>query len=279
MINRCYLEITNICNMSCSFCHGTKRPPKYLSMEDFLYIISCIKGRIKYLYFHVLGEPLLHNNLDEFIKIAKENGLLPIITTNGTLIKERYNELLLNNPYKINISLHSLEANSINDYNDYLDTIINFIKDVSKKGTLINLRLWNEGGLNSNNSIILNKLHSSFSDEFIECYNGYKIADNIYLDYGKLFKWPDINLDEYDSDVFCYGLRDQIGILVDGTVVPCCLDAEGTINLGNIFNSSFDEIISSNRFKKIYDGFTNHKAVEELCKKCGYANETKKFRS
>ena len=279
MIKKCYLEITNICNMSCSFCHGTKRPPKSLTMEDFSYILDKLKGNIKYLYFHLLGEPLLHKDLGEFIKLTKESGILPIITTNGTLISERFNDLITNNPYKINISLHSLEANNINDYESYFDTLISFIKEISEKGTLINLRFWNEGGLNRNNETLLAKLKNAFNTEFIECYNGYKITKNIYIDIASKFDWPDIDGSEYDNKVFCYGMRDQIGILVDGTVVPCCLDAEGIINLGNIFDSSLDEIINSKRAKAIYDGFTNHTAVEALCKKCGYANETKKYRN
>lgn len=279
MIKKCYLEITNICNMSCSFCHGTKRPPKSLTMEDFSYILNKLKGNIKYLYYHLLGEPLLHKDLGEFIKLTKESGILPIITTNGTLIDERYDDLIKNNPYKINISLHSLEANNRDDYDKYLDIVINFIKEISNKGTLINLRLWNEGGLNSNNNLIFKKLKEAFNSVFIECCNGYKITKNIYIDIASKFDWPDIDNSEFNGNVFCYALRDQIGILVDGTVVPCCLDAEGIMSLGNIYNNFLDEIINSKRAKAIYDGFSNHHAVESLCKKCGYANETKKYRN
>lgn len=265
--------------MSCSFCHGTKRPPKSLTMEDFSYILNKLKGNIKYLYYHLLGEPLLHKDLGEFIKLTKESGILPIITTNGTLIDLRYDDLIKNNPYKINISLHSIEANDRDDYDKYLDIVITFIKEISLKGTLINLRLWNEGGLNSNNNLIFKKLKDAFNSEFIECYNGYKMTKNIYIDIASKFDWPDIDNSEFEGSVFCYALRDQIGILVDGTVVPCCLDADGIMSLGNIYDNSLNEIINSKRAKSIYDGFSNHQAVESLCKKCGYANETKKYRN
>ena len=279
MINRTYLEITNVCNMSCSFCHGTKRNPGFLDKTTFCYILDKLKGHTKYLYFHLMGEPLLHKDLGYFITYSKDKGFVPIITTNGVLIKEKYNELLDNNPYKINISMHSLEANRVNDYEEYLDNIIRLSKDISDKGTLVNLRLWNDGGLNKNNELILNKLKEAFKSDFIECYNGYKMRDRIFIDYGEKFDWPDLSTKEYDNDMFCYALRDQIGILVDGSVVPCCLDSDGIMTLGNILKEDLDDILNSKKAKDIYDYFSNHKAKEELCKHCGYINETKKYRN
>ena len=90
------------------------------------------------------------------------------------------------------------------------------------------------------------------------------------------FEWPDIQIDSLGEEVFCHGLRNQIGILVDGTVVPCCLDSEGNINLGNIFEKSLKDIVEDKRARDIYDGFSRRRAVEELCKKCGYATRFKK---
>ena len=85
------------------------------------------------------------------------------------------------------------------------------------------------------------------------------------------FEWPNDKREAAKGETFCYGLRDQVGILVDGTVVPCCLDGEGQIALGNLFNQPFEEIITSERSKRIYDGFSNRQAVEKLCQSCTYA--------
>ena len=74
----------------------------------------------------------------------------------------------------------------------------------------------------------------------------------------------------------CYGLRRQLGILVDGTVVPCCLDQDGIINLGNIFNEDLENIVSSDRAKEIVTNFRNNKLKEDLCKRCGYIKKFKK---
>ncbi|MBM6838945.1 SPASM domain-containing protein, partial [Clostridium saudiense] len=143
------------------------------------------------------------------------------------------------------------------------------------------IRLWNMDteelkACNSLNNNILKILEKELNIEFslgerLQEKPGIKVRKNLYVNMAEKFEWPNINLANEEVEVFCYGLRDQIGILVDGTVVPCCLDSEGNIPLGNIFNTSLGEIISSNRAKNIYDGFSNRKAVEELCKRCGYA--------
>ena len=72
---------------------------------------------------------------------------------------------------------------------------------------------------------------------------------------------------------YCYGLKDQLAILVDGTVVPCCLDDEGSMKLGNIFEQSLDDIINGERARRIIEGFQKRIAVEELCQKCSYKNQ------
>ena len=70
---------------------------------------------------------------------------------------------------------------------------------------------------------------------------------------------------------FCYGMLDHVGVLADGTVVPCCLDADGEITLGNIFESDLSEILASPRARAIADGFKHHQKVEPLCRRCGYS--------
>ena len=136
------------------------------------------------------------------------------------------------------------------------------------------LRLWNLGS-GADNSETLERLHAAFPDEWVDLRGGssQRLATRIFLEWGERFDWPDPNLSECDpdTDLFCYGLRDQIGILADGTVVPCCLDADANLALGNLFESDLDEILASPRAKAIYDGFTRRRAAESLCRKCGYA--------
>ena len=132
-------------------------------------------------------------------------------------------------------------------------------------------RLWNEGGQNEMNQKILEQLHEAFPEKWIHGRRGTAIGDRIFLEPGEKFDWPDLAAPERTGPFFCYGLRDQLGILADGTAVPCCLDHEGDIPLGNVFEADLADILSTPRARAIYDGFSNGQAAEALCKRCGYA--------
>ena len=114
-------------------------------------------------------------------------------------------------------------------------------------------------------------MHRYFPVPWAEERRGTRVGNKTYLEYGDKFDWPDLSAPDTGDRGFCYGLRDQIGILCDGTVVPCCLDHEGDIALGNLFRQDMDEILDSPRAKAIYNGFSRKKAVEALCRRCGYA--------
>lgn len=274
MLDRIYLEITNICNLDCSFCHKTSRQKRLMSREEFDLLLGKIEGKARYLFFHLMGEPTLHPLLPEFIEAAKGKGFLPAVTTNGSLLTEKGETLLASLPYKISISLHAPEANPAFSSAGYLESCVGFAKKAAERGCIIALRLWNLGS-GADNSQILDCLHTSFPGQWRDIRGGssQRLDARIFLEWGERFEWPDPSLKECDPDanLFCYGLRDQIGILADGTVVPCCLDADANLALGNLFSSELDEILASPRAKAIYDGFSRRRARESLCRKCGYA--------
>lgn len=277
MPNKAFLEITNACNLNCSFCHKTKRDIKYISKEEFLIAAQKVRSFADYLYFHLMGEPLLHPDLAEFFKIAYELKFKVILTTNGTLLKKR-EDILLNSPslFKVSISLHSFEANEMGmDIDTYLKDCFEFCSKASEKGVISVMRLWNSGGKDKLNNHILESMHSFFKGEWKEIYSGYKIKEKVFLEWGEKFDWPDIDSEEISGNISCYGLRDQIGILSNGTVVPCCLDSDGVINLGNIFTDNLEDILNSERAKNLKESFIKRKVCEELCRKCGYANKKK----
>ena len=226
-----------------------------------------------------MGEPTLHPMLPSFIKSAKDKGFLPAITTNGSLLSNCKDEIINARPYKVSISLHAPESNAAFSVDGYFDTCINFARDIAEMGTFVALRLWNLGS-GADNSDIISKLHEAFPGEWRDIRGGssQRLSERIFLEWGERFEWPDPSLPECspDEDRFCYGLRDQIGILADGTVVPCCLDADANLELGNLFDSMLDEILSSPRAKAIYDGFSRRRAVESLCRKCGYSKRFSK---
>lgn len=274
MLDKVYLEITNICNLDCSFCHKTARAKRLMSESEFEALTDKLRGKAKFLYFHLMGEPILHPLLPKFIEVAKAKGFLPMITTNGSLLGERGGALLEALPYKVSISLHAPEANPAFEGEGYLDACISFAKAAAERGCIVALRLWNLGS-GADNSPILERLRAEFPNEWGDVRGGssQRLSPRLFLEWGERFEWPDPSLPECGGGegLFCYGLRDQIGVLVDGTVVPCCLDADGNLALGNLFESELDEILGSPRARNIYIGFSRHQAVEELCRRCGYA--------
>lgn len=279
MIARCYLEITNICNLDCIFCPKTGREKRSLTLEEFDLLTSRLQGRIKFLYFHLMGEPMLHRLLPRFVSMSRERGFIPVLTTNGTLLARSGRQLLDAHPHKVQISLHSHEGNGLENPRRYMDEVMRFSTEAAQRGIIVVLRLWNEGGYDRENE----QLHSLMAEyvprPWQQRYDGWKLAENLYLEYDGMFEWPDSRHDDYPGEeVFCYALRNQIGVLVDGSVVPCCLDHDGEVVLGNLFTQSLDEILQSPRARALYDGFSRHRAVEPLCRKCGYAAVAKRFR-
>ena len=281
MYSRVYVEITNTCNMHCSFCHGTSRQSKSMTLGEFARIIGNLKGITEYLYLHVLGEPLTHPMLPTFIEYATKSGFKVAITTNGTLLDKLGDALILCKTYKVNISLHSFEKISAPEkHKAYIKSCLEFADKASQSGILCVLRLWNrEENQNEDqkalNDITLQLIKERFSNEWAFGTRGARIRNKLHLEYGDRFEWPDSNRELLGDKVFCHGLSDHFGILSDGTVIPCCLDADGAISLGNIFESDIRSILSSERAIAIKQGFSEKKAVEELCKRCPYARRFK----
>ena len=276
MIDKAYLEITNICNLSCSFCHGTKRVRRMLSDAEFEQLTDALAGHIKFLYFHLMGEPLLHPRFPHFVRRAWEKGFYPILTTNGSLLAKCGQTVLENLPYKISISLHAPAANAAFADPAYFDTCIDFAKQAAAKGCISVLRLWNVGGEGAEeNGKILEKLHTAFPGEWPPSHReSVRLCrDKVFLEWGEHFEWPDPAAPEapLDANIFCHALRGQVGVLCDGSVVPCCLDADGNLTLGNLLEQPLEEILNTPRAKAIYEGFTVHRAAEELCRRCDYA--------
>ncbi len=271
MYSKVYVEITNICNMSCSFCHGHSRAPRRMSEDEFADILDKLTGYTKYIYYHLMGEPLTHPRLPRFIELAGARGYKSILTTNGTLLAHRQDELLQAGVHKVNISLHSFEDDDDEAHARYVCSLAAFAKRAADAGTIVVFRLWNQGADDGRNELTLKLLRQNITGDWVENTRGIRIRNKIFIEPGERFEWPDSKAEIKGERFFCYGLKDQFGILVDGTVVPCCLDSDGAIDLGNIFRQDIGEVLHSDRATGILEGFRCGKAAEDLCRRCGYA--------
>ena len=258
-----YVEITNGCNLDCDFCIKSKRKSKFISIDEFKVLLDKIKDYTEYLYFHVLGEPLLHPKINELIDIASKDFKINITTNSYLIDRIKDNK----NIRQLNISLHSFDDKYNINLNDYLNNIFETIDKLVQNNTYISLRLWIK---NKYNNEIIDYINTRYNID-IKCdVEQFNINKNIFINNFHEFIWPDLNNDTYEETGTCYGLIDHIGILVDGTIIPCCLDSMGIINLGNIYENNLNEVLENDRVKNIINNFKNNKKCEELCKHCKF---------
>ena len=261
-MKKVYIEITNNCNLDCSFCIKNERTHKFMSIEEFKIVLDKIKPYTKYIYLHVMGEALLHPKINKLIDLASKDFNINI-TTNGYLI----DRIKTKNIRQINISIHSFDKKYNINTEEYLNNIFSVVDKLDN--TYISYRFWVN---NKNSKELLDIINKHYNTNFKlkELKRDNKINNHIFINTYNEFIWPDLNNDYYNETGKCYALRDHIGILVSGEVVPCCLDSKGIINLGNIFKDNLEDILNSTRAKKMLDGFKNNKKIEELCKKCNF---------
>lgn len=266
-----YIEITNVCNLNCSFCIKDNRIRKSMSVYEFENILKKIDSYTDYIYLHVKGEPLIHNNLDEILSLTSKYNKYVNITTNGVFLKDKVDILKkYKNIRQINISLHS-ENNKTNYIEDIMEAVDNL------KNIFIVYRFWTlkDNKLDTKMLEYLDKIKEKYfiTDEVYNTIikgNNVKINNNIYINKDKEFEWPSLSNDYYNERGFCYGLKNQIGILVDGTITVCCLDSFGVSNLGNIFVDDIETIMNSEKVKNIIKGFNDRKVYLDICRHCSY---------
>ncbi len=273
--NHIYVEITNNCNLQCPFCSIDKRLKQVMSLSDFERICEAIKPYTTSIYLHVKGEPLIHPNFSDILKISEKHGLTVKLTTNGTLLSEK-GSIILASPIikRLNISLQALITMTHFERLVYLDDLRKFLCTASLQGTFsISLRLWND---EKQTDII--ELNGHIRDYFrtnFHCddwQNGQMLIPHVYLSKEDEFVWPEQNISINEAAFKCLGGKTHLAILVDGTVTLCCLDATGATKIGNVFAESFEKIINSEPYQSALVNFTKHEAFFEVCKKCTYRN-------
>ena len=274
MLKKIYIEITNICNLNCKFCPETKRKKEEISIENFEKIIKKIYRHTKMVYLHVKGEPLLHNDLESILRILEKYHLQANITTNGTLINKKLDIIRQSKAIRqINFSIHSITQNRLLK-KEYLQDIFKSVEQLNN--IIISYRLWNLKTIKENerNNNIIKTIEDYYNiknlKETLTKQASYKIKENVFINQDIEFTWPNINGEKVIEKGRCLALKEQIAILVDGTVVPCCLDNNGDMPLGNILEEDLDDILNNPTSINIKKNFENSIITCELCKTCGF---------
>lgn len=274
MFKKIYIEITNICNLKCKFCLETNRNKEFMRIENFEEVIRKVHNYTKLVCLHVKGEPLLHKQLEDILKVLEKYNLKVNITTNGTLIRQKLKVIKESKAVRqINFSIHSSVQNEILN-KQYLQDIFESAEEL--ENIIISYRLWNLKSIKENdiNGGIIKAIETYYDiynlkQQLIEK-DFFQLKENVFINQDIEFSWPDINKKSIIEKGRCLALKEQIAILVDGTVVPCCLDNNGDIPLGNILEETMEDILKKTKSVTIKKNFENSVITCDLCKTCGF---------
>lgn len=277
-----YIELSDICGLKCDFCPSKKGVRGVMSVQKFSLLLPQIKDKAKLFSFHILGDPLYLENLKTYVNLAKENAMKLEITTSGFYLNPKNRTLLLENENirQINISLISFLGQRKVGLKEYFEPIFELCKQhfEQKCKSFINLRLWN---LNPNftapkkNFEFYKILEQHFQTKIDIKQKQNRLQRHILLHQARLFKWVSLEDDFLQNTGVCYALKEQIGILSDGSLVPCCFDTKADIFLGNVFKQNFNELLNSKRLKVMKEAFTQNKRIEALCQRCEFFQKIK----
>jgi len=279
---RIYIELTNVCGLACTFCPTKSLPSTQMTLSFFEEVIKQASNYTKEIACHVMGDPLTQNNLHNYLDIIHKHGLRATLTTSGYFLKKHAYETLFHPCVKqINISLNSYNKNDTAlSFEQYITPILALCHEHQNREApcFINLRVWNLDEIMSERSFnetlfgcLSDTFHIPLSIDAIykEKPRSIRFAPKLLMHFDTYFEWPSLENPVY-GDGTCQGLQSHIGILADGRVVPCCLDGDGIMTLGNLHEKSLDEILHCERAINIVQNFKERKAIEELCQKCSY---------
>ena len=279
---RIYIELTNVCGLSCSFCPTKELPSKEMDLAFFEAVIKQAEAYTKEIACHVVGDPLTQSNLHAYLDIIHKYGLKAMLTTSGYFLKKHSYDTLFHPCVKqINISLNAFNKNDTSlTFEQYIKPVLALCeaKLERKEELFINLRVWNLDEMMSErtfNEILFLKLSETFDTSlslekvYEERPKSIRLASKILVHFDNYFEWPSLKNKNYGHGT-CQGLQSHVAILASGKVVPCCLDCDGIIELGDLHKNTLEEIVTSKRASAMLSGFKEGKAVEELCRKCSY---------
>ncbi|WP_187903086.1 radical SAM/SPASM domain-containing protein [Helicobacter pylori] len=277
LFKKIYIELSDICGLQCSFCPNPKNIRGVMPLELFEKICKEAAPLTPIITFHVLGDPCKLKNLNHYLNAAKRFSLKVDLVTSGAYLRD-FETLLQDTIYQISISLDAgLDNHNKLNQHRYIQKILEFCRYKCEKNSevFLNLRI-QDSTLEKHQNLIKPFLESfeCVSLETLKSQGRIRLFKKSFLNIQKTFKWPDLNapnpLNQKSKIPYCYGLIKQIAILSNGVVVPCCMDTQAHINLGDLNHTPLKDILNSQKAMAIKTHFLKGEALEPLCKNCSY---------
>lgn len=290
-MKKIYIELSDICHLACSFCPAPKGVRGVMSLEAFAHALDSALMLTKRIALHILGDPCALPNLANYLTLAHSKGAEIELVTSGAFFHKHRPQTLLSPPvYQLSISLEAGIDNAIANYATKLAPLLAY--HLQHPSCFLNLRVQDSSLYQNPQALctllrqilpesIFTPTHHTHHQKFCHALSRNDIY-TLFDEKGRIRLWSKAFLiikphftwagfatmpQKHKS---CHALKEQIGILSDGTIVPCCMDTQGAINLGNITTTSLQEALHSPRAVAMKNGFKTQRAVESLCQHCGF---------
>lgn len=266
---RAFIEITNVCNLSCEFCATPSRAKSFMPPETFENAAAQVKLFTSLISLHVLGEPFMHPRLPEILSICSRQKLRVNLITNGTLLDKFGQDIFKEKCIRqISFSLHAFKALPGKERLEKLNRLMEFAK-TKPSDIIISFRLRGkpeDSFIKETSDYISNAFRGR--DLTKDKKNALRLRDKIFLNFGVFFKWPGQGGQKEKQG--CIGLRHHFAILCSGEVVPCCLDYDGKLSIGNINAAPLADILNNPATLKLKNSIAAVTPIPEYCATCGF---------
>jgi MoaA/NifB/PqqE/SkfB family radical SAM enzyme len=250
-----WIDITRLCNLRCIMCpqsRGLRPRPAKMPLDRFQQILDDICENRPLIKLYLSGEPLLHEGLFDMIEYAHGKNCQTAIHTNATLFTEALSERILSS--SLTFLSFSFDGCTAEVY-ERLRPPAKFEQVGANIRRFLDLRRRSGRGPYANVEIIRMRDTEDFLKSFAEEWKACGVEEVSVVDY---MTWLGTVPDRRDGKaaIFsgytpCAAPFQHGCILSDGTVVPCCLDVDGRMPLGNVTEQPFREIWVGNAYRQL----------------------------
>lgn len=264
------IEPTNTCNLRCTFCfvtEGMNRAEGFMDFDLFKKVIDDSPG-LEHLCMHNWGEPLLHKDIFRMFDYAAQAGVRHIVmNTNGTLLTDKMIDRIVDSPLSIiRFSIDGSPETFQRVRGVALDKIErNILKLKEKKEA-------RRPGLGM--GVVFTVEEDTHQD--VEAYIDHwkNIVDHVRTQ-AKLIQNPrkEICPEPFGKD---YG---KLVVLWDGTVIPCCVDYNASLKLGNAWEQPVMDLWQGAEIERLRDQHRSGNFPDTCvnCNECETAKTEKRF--